>query len=120
MTPLVIDPQPVPIYSDERGDLRVGQSRVLLDLVINAFREGLTPDAIVRRYDTLQIAEVYGAITYYLTHLDEIDRYLQAREEEAQAVRAKIEAGQPPRPGFRDELLRRRTAGGNGHAPAGQ
>ena len=58
--------------------------------------------------------------TSIVTHRDEIDRYLQEREEEAAAVRAKIEAGQPARPGFREELLRRRAAGGSDHASAAE
>ena len=120
MTSLVIEPQPVPIRADENGDLRVGESRVLLDLVIRAHLEEVSPEDIVRRYDTLKVAEVYGAISYYLTHRDEIDRYLQEREEEAAVVRAKIEAGQPARPGFREELLRRRAAGGSDHASAAE
>jgi hypothetical protein len=42
-----------PIREDDTGALRVGESRVLLELVIHAFQDGATPEAIVQRYDTL-------------------------------------------------------------------
>ena len=85
------------------------------EMVLSLSARGLTHGDI-----SAHLAEVYGAISYYLTHRDEIDRYLQEREEEAAAVRAKIEAGQPARPGFREELLRRRAAGGSDHASAAE
>jgi hypothetical protein len=46
-------PQPVapPIRSDETGGaLRVGNSRVLLELVVRAFHDRATPEVIVQRY----------------------------------------------------------------------
>ncbi|MCI0714309.1 MAG: hypothetical protein L0154_29415 [Chloroflexi bacterium] len=36
----------IPIYEDEHGRLRVGNTRVLLDLVIYSFHNGSTPETI--------------------------------------------------------------------------
>jgi uncharacterized protein (DUF433 family) len=98
---------------DEQGGIRVGATRVLLELVIDAYREGATPETIVRWFDSLQLADVYAVISYYLKHKDEVEDYLRRREELAAQVRRSIEAGQPARPDFREELLARRTRADN-------
>jgi hypothetical protein len=50
---LIVEPQPVPLRKDSDGAWRVGNTRVLLDLVIHAFNVGRTPEDIVQKYDTL-------------------------------------------------------------------
>jgi uncharacterized protein (DUF433 family) len=117
---LAIEPLPVPLRQDETGAIRVGKTRVLLELVLHAFQDGATPETIVQRYETLQLADVYAVIGYYLTHRQELDAYLSRREEKAVEVRRRIEAAMPSRPGFRDELRARRARKEDGHAPAGQ
>jgi uncharacterized protein (DUF433 family) len=52
-----------PLREDESGALRVGNSRVLLELVIQAFQDGATPETIVQRYPTLALADAYAVIT---------------------------------------------------------
>jgi hypothetical protein len=48
----------IPLREEPPGVLRVGKSRVLLELVIHAFKAGATPEAIVQSYDTLNLADV--------------------------------------------------------------
>ena len=72
----------------------VGESRVLLDLVVHGFQDGLTPETIVQRYPSLSLAETYAAISYYLHHREEIERYLADREIRAAEVRQRIEGRQ--------------------------
>jgi len=109
---------PLPLRVDEGGAVRVGSSRVSLDLVVEQYENGMTPEAMVRAYDTLRLADVYAVIAYYLRHRDEVEAYLKQRRGEAQALRSKIEA-ERPRVG-RSELLARRGAKEEDHAPAGQ
>src|SRR5689334_14205005 len=82
--PVNIQTDPVPLRTDEYGVIRVGQSQVLLDIVIREFNNGAEPEGIVHGYPTLDLADVYGVIAYYLRHREEIDKYLQARREQAQ------------------------------------
>ncbi|HZW30554.1 MAG TPA: DUF433 domain-containing protein [Isosphaeraceae bacterium] len=110
MATLTFEPMPVPLREDAHGAIRVGDTRVLLDLVIQEFRNGATPEGIVESYDALTLAEVYAVISYYLRHSDEIDTYLDRREQEARAVRERIEALQPPRPNLRAALMARAKA----------
>jgi uncharacterized protein (DUF433 family) len=117
---VTIEPQPIPLRQDETGAIRIGRTRVLLDLVIRAYQDGATPECIVSRYDTLRVADVYAVIGYYLTHRQEIDDYLHHRELEAAELRECIEASQRPRPGLREELLARLAVKEEGHVPADQ
>jgi uncharacterized protein (DUF433 family) len=102
--------EPVALRLDENGDYRVGDSRILLDLVVHEFEEGATPEQIIQSYDTLRLADVYSVITYYLRHLEEVKEYLKRREEEADKLQAEIEARQGDMSEFRNRLLARRAA----------
>src|SRR6266513_3101229 len=81
-----------PLRVDEGGAVRVGNSRVSLDLIVEQYENGMTPEDMVRAYDTLVLADVHAVIAYYLRHRDEVRAYLKRRKEEAKALRAKIEA----------------------------
>jgi uncharacterized protein (DUF433 family) len=97
-----------PLREDASGALRVGDSRVLLDLVIRAFQDGATPEAIVQRYDTLALADVYSVIAYYLRHRTEVESYLTQREQQAEEARQLIESQQGDLSEIRARLLARR------------
>jgi len=55
-------------------------SRVPLDCVVREFREGQSPEAIRSDFPTLSLEQVYGAITFYLGHKDQVDNDIAARE----------------------------------------
>jgi uncharacterized protein (DUF433 family) len=102
----------VPLYEDPPGVLRVGKSRVLLELVIHAFQRGETPEGIAQSYSTLSLPDVYAVISYYLANQMTIDAYLRECDERAEVVRRKIEASQPPTENFRQLIMERATAKG--------
>jgi uncharacterized protein (DUF433 family) len=98
-----------PLRKDASGAIRLGNTRVLLELVIHAFREGATPEAIVQRYSTTSLADVYAVITYYLHHREEVEQYLAEREHVSQEVRLRIEASQGNLSAIRHRLLAQGT-----------
>src|SRR5438128_11038140 len=100
------------------GAMRVGKGRVGLDLVVEQYENGMTPEDLVRAYDTLELADVHAVIAYYLRHKDEVTAYLKRRKEEADALRTKIESDHPSV--SREELLARRAAREKADAPTGQ
>jgi uncharacterized protein (DUF433 family) len=89
--------EPIPIRADEHGRLRVGNTRVLLDLVIYSFRLGHTPETITAQYPSLSLGDVYLTIGYYLRHRDEVEAYLHQQEAEAEAFREAYEREYPPK-----------------------
>jgi uncharacterized protein (DUF433 family) len=101
-------PEAPPIREDATGALRVGESRVLLELVIRAFQDGATPETIVQRYPTLWLADVYAVVSYYLRHRDEVEHYLARREHEAQDVAQQVQAQQSDLSDIRQRLGERR------------
>src|SRR2546421_4310620 len=95
--PFTIQADAPPLRVDEHGVIRVGESQVLLDIVIREFNNGAEPEAIAHGFPTLNLADVYGVIAYYLRHRPEIDEYLHARRQEAEQLRQQIEAKQSGR-----------------------
>lgn len=92
-TPAAMD---VPLRTDEHGKIRVGDTRVLLELVIHAFQQGESAEGIVDSYSTLKLADVYAVIAYYLTHRTEVDAYIAQEEAEADRIQKEIEASYTP------------------------
>jgi uncharacterized protein (DUF433 family) len=81
---------------DEHGCIRVGGTRVSLDVVVADYEAGLSPQEIAERYDVLSLADIFGAVTYYLRHRAEVEAYLARRATEAQGIRAKVERDLKP------------------------
>jgi uncharacterized protein (DUF433 family) len=104
---LTISTEPTPLGIDADGVVRVGGTRVSLDSVIYAFNEGSTPEEIVQQYTTLDLADVYAVIGYYLQHCGEVNEYLAARRAQRDEIRKEVESRFDPH-GIRDRLLARR------------
>jgi hypothetical protein len=101
----------VPLREDPPGVFRVGQSRVLLELVIRAFQDGATPEAIVQSYPALNLADVYAVLSRYLADPAPFEEYLRKCDEAAEETRRRIEATQRPGPSKEELLARARTKG---------
>jgi uncharacterized protein (DUF433 family) len=106
---LVLERDSLPLKEDETGAIRVGNSRVLLELVIRAFQDGASPESIVQRYSTLSLSEVYTTIGYYLGHQQDIDSYLSDRDQLAESVRQRLSRIQPDLSLIRARLLAQQT-----------
>ena len=113
-----IEPVAVPLREEPAGVYRIGDTRVLLEVVVDAFRNGATPETIVQSYDTLRLADVYAVLAYCLTHQEQIDEYMQRHDAEAVAVRRRVQTVQPDQRGLRDRLMQR--AKGEPIAPSAQ
>lgn len=102
---LVLEVEAPPFREDVTGAIRVGNSRVLLELVIRAFQDGASPESIVQRYSTLSLSDVYSAIGYYLRHQEAVETYLNYREQLADSVRQRLLGIQPDLSVIRSRLL---------------
>ena len=104
---VVLQTEAPPLQLDVSGALRVGNSRVLLELIIRAFEDGSTPEAIAQRYPTTTLPDIYAVIAYYLRHQDDLKRYLDHREQQAQHIQQHIEQRQGDLSDLRGRLLAR-------------
>ncbi len=105
---LTIETEPLPLHVDADGVVRVGGTRVTLDTVIIAFRQGSTAEEIVEQYPSLKLADVYMVVGYYLRRQDEVDAYLAERQRQGEEIRRQFESHFGSQ-GLRDRLLARRA-----------
>jgi len=105
---IAITTEPLPLAVNPDGVVQVGGTRVTLDTVVTTFNQGATAEEVVFQYPSLQLADVYAVISYYLRHRQEVEEYLQQRQQRASETRKINEARFDPQ-GVRDRLLSRRT-----------
>ena len=75
-------------YVEQREDVYwVVGTCVSLDSIVYAFLEAQTAESIARSFPVLTLAQVYGAITFYLANRPDIDAYLRREEAEFETVR---------------------------------
>jgi uncharacterized protein (DUF433 family) len=74
--------------SNEYVELRDGRhyyvsgTRIGLHVLIQEFRRGETPEAILQSYPSIgSLAKVYGAIAFILDHPEAIEAYLKDQDE---------------------------------------
>jgi uncharacterized protein (DUF433 family) len=76
-----------PLRFDADGVCRVAGTRVTLLTLIDAFLKGDAPEEIYQEYPSVDLADAYAVIAFYLARRDEIDAYLvTVRKREAQVV----------------------------------
>jgi uncharacterized protein (DUF433 family) len=97
------------LQEDASGAVRVANTRVTLDTVVHAFREGASAEEIVERFPAITLGATYAAIAFYLQNQAQVDAYLKRRESEAENVRVEIDS-RPETKAFRERLLARMAA----------
>jgi uncharacterized protein (DUF433 family) len=99
-------------YVEERnGGYYVAGARISLDSIVQCFNEGLSPEAILGEFETLTLAQVFGAITFYLENQPAIDGYRMRQMQRFEATRR----NSTPLP----ESLRQRLAAAREHLHSG-
>ena len=102
-----IEKEASPLQKDPDGAIRVSGTRVTLDSLVAAFREGATAEEIAQQYPSIPLADIYATIGYYLRHRPSVDAYLEGREAERASVQRHNESRYDPN-GIRERLLARR------------
>lgn len=104
---LTITSDPVPLTIDADGVIRVRGTRVTLDSVIWSFLDGAAAEEIALQYPSLELADIYSVISYYLRRRNDVDEYLKQRAEQAEKIRDahRVQFGLTE---IREQLLQRR------------
>lgn len=83
-------------YVEQRdGGYWITGTRVSLDSVVYAFLRGAAPESIAQSFPALRLEEIYGAITYYLGHQEDVDSYLRQNDQEFDALRTAAREANP-------------------------
>lgn len=85
-----------PVSLDAHGVYRVGSTRVTLQTVVYAYRDGDSPEFIQACYPVLSLADIYAAVAYYLQNKEAVDAYLVEREKHQAELREQASPS-PPR-----------------------
>lgn len=95
-------------YVEEReGGLYIPGSRISLASMIISFQEGASPETIRQNYPSLSLAQIYGAIAFYLNHHSEAEAYLVNLQDKWNALERTAHAP-PPEMQERLEAARQR------------
>src|SRR5436190_933960 len=90
-----LSPVPPPLRVVDGDTLRIGNTRIPLERVVYAFNHGSAPEEIVHSYPTLNLADVYAVVAYYLRHREAVDEYIRQCELEADEIERQIRAATP-------------------------
>lgn len=77
------------------GNLYVGESRVTLDSILIPWQAGQTPEQIQADFPGVPLADIYGAIAYYLRNREEVDAWLREGDKLYERQRAEQQAANP-------------------------
>lgn len=97
----------IPLEIDALGRYRIAGTRIGLEVILNAYRQGKTAEQIAEDFSRLTLATVYQILGYCLSHPVEIDAYLRRIDEEEQQALAAHPEWRPE--GLRDRLEARRA-----------
>ena len=83
--------QAIPLTTTENGVIRVVGTRIGLDIIVDEYNSGVSPEEIVYNYPSLSLANVYAVITYYLENKGDVDNYISRLTREAEHRRQSLE-----------------------------
>lgn len=58
-------------------DIRIKGTRIGIEIVLEDYLQGSSPEEIAARYRNLTLEQVYATILYYLRNREEVDAYLE-------------------------------------------
>lgn len=98
--------------------IQIKGHRIPIEYVLARYKEGLTPETIVRDfYPTLSLEEIHATITFYLHERDRIDDYIQKGQAFDQAYDEEQLKKEPPDVVKRVRAAKAQQAAGQGLAP---
>ena len=65
------------VYENEHGSWRVVGTRVMMELVVQAYQQGKTPEEIVAAYPSLTVDKVNGVIAFYLSNRELVEKRIE-------------------------------------------
>ena len=102
--------QSVPLDLTPDGSIRVQGTRVSLDSIVRHFQLGATAEEIAHKFPTLNLADIYSVIAFYLNNREAIADYLTRQASDEEALQEQLDAHYHASiTEVRDRLLLKRT-----------
>lgn len=79
--------------------IRIKGTRVGIEIVIDRYNEGWSPERMAHEYPALDLKKIYAVITYYLYNKEKLDAYVKEGDEMVEA--AWREQRRNPHPGVK-------------------
>ena len=76
--------------------IRIKGTRVGIEVVIEKFLEGTSPEEIRRHHPHLTLKQIYATITYYLFNRERIDAYIKTGRKRVEAAYEEQRKNPPP------------------------
>ena len=76
--------------------IRIKGTRVGVELVIEDFLEGASPEEIMQRFRSLSLKQIYATITYYLFNKEKMDAYIEEGRKQAEVAYEEQRRNPPP------------------------
>jgi uncharacterized protein (DUF433 family) len=76
--------------------IRIKGTRIGIEIVLDDYLNGHSPEEIVARYRNLTLKQVYATITYYLFNREKLDAYLDNWRREGEAAWEEQRRNPPP------------------------
>ncbi len=99
----------VPLRTEPDGTVRVGGTRVALEVIFGAFNNGSTCEEIVLQFPVLLLGDVYAVIGFYLNNKNIVEQYLNRQDAAAEQIRQSVSAQFSQQGDIRQGLMRRRN-----------
>lgn len=68
------------------GTIRIGDTRVSLETIIDSYLSGQRPEEIHSGFPLIDLADIHAIIAFYLKNREAVDRYLAEQEADSQCI----------------------------------
>lgn len=80
----------------QEGVIRIKGNRIDIEIVLEDYLAGASPEEILLRYPTLTLEKIHATILYYLAKKEEVEAYLErVRQFEAEAEQEQLRNPSP-------------------------
>ena len=88
------------------GTIRLGETRITLETILDSYGLGQRPEEIHAAFPSLELADIYAVIAYYLKNRETVDHYLAEQEADSRRLLAEL-ADLPGNAAKRQSLIER-------------
>ncbi len=80
----------VPLAEDPHGVIRVGGTRVTLESIVTAWRQGATPEEVAMQFPSVGVDDLYLVFGWVFRNRKAVDNYVQERQALADDTEQKV------------------------------